>query len=122
MAYDKPIYQTFTANANASVSTAADVFQISGPVGKTGRVVAVSLATSTATTVAASALELGTQADADALGSIAVPITAINLGIQIGQTALDTISDLAADTVYTLRGNGAASAGALDIAVTVAWF
>ena len=122
MAYDKPIYQTFTANANAAISSAADVFQISGPDGMTGRVVAASLVTTTGTTVAASKLEFGTQADSDALGYLSIPVTAINLAIQPTQTELDAISNLTADTVYTVRGNGAASAGALDIAITVAWF
>jgi len=122
MSYDLPIYQTFTANANASVSNAADVFQISGPAGKTGRVVAMSMATSTATTAAASKLELGTQADADALGAFDVAVTAINLAIQPTAAEIRAFDDLAADTVYVLRGNGAATAGALDIALTIAWF
>ena len=122
MAYDDQIFQTFTANANAAVSTAADVFQISGPVGMQGRVVAASLVTTTGTTEAASKLEFGTQADADSLGYLSIPVTAINLAIQPTLAELDAISNLAADTVYTVSGNGAATAGALDIAITVAWF
>lgn len=121
MAYDNPIYQTFTANANAAVSATADIFQISGPVGREGRIVAVSLATTTATTVAAAKIEIGTQSDADALGYVAVPITAINSAIQPTKAEINAIDNLEADTVYTVSGNGAATAGALDIAITVAW-
>ena len=120
--YDNPIYQSFTANANAAVSTAADIFQIVGPKGKKGRLVAASFATSTATTTAASAINIGTQADADSLGSFTIPVTAINTAIQPTQAQLDAISEFAADTVYCVSGDGAANAGALDISITIAWY
>lgn len=122
MGYSDPIYQSYTALNDGAVSTAADVFSIVGPKGKKGKVVALSVVTRVATTVAADALELGTQADADAIGSFAIPITAINLAIQPTYAQLKAFETLAADTPYVLSGGGLATAGNLDITLTVAWY
>lgn len=122
MSYSDPIHQSYTALNDAAVSSAADVFSIVGPKGKKGKVVGLSVVTKVATTVAVDALELGTQADPDAIGSFAIPITAINLAIQPTYAQLKAFAELAADTVYVLSGGGLATAGNLDITLTVAWY
>lgn len=124
MSYSDPIVRTpIVALANASVSSAADVAQVASPrPGMKGRVVGVSLVTKVATTVAASQLLLGTQADPDAYGTIDVPVTAIDTQISLTEAQIDAFSDLPADTVITLSGDGAATAGSLDIFMDIVWF
>lgn len=121
--YDSPLFQTIPAHADASVSTAADVFQLASPSpGMKGRVLGISIVTTTATTVAAAELLLGTVADPDAYGTIAIPITAIDTQIALTKVQIAAILELPADTVLLLSGDGAATAGALDIALTIGWY
>ena len=122
MSYSDPIYMSYVAPANAAVSTEADIFSFIGPAGKTGRVVACSLVTTTATTAAAAALSIGIKGgDEDVIGQIAVPITAIDTKIPVSLTQIAALGQLAADTAYWLHGGGEATAGALDICLTIAW-
>ncbi len=121
--YDSPLFQTLVAHANDAVSAAADIFQLASPSpGMKGRVLGISIVTTTATTVAAAELLLGTVADPDAYGTIAIPITAIDTQIALTKAQLAAILELPADTVLLLSGDGAATAGALDIALTIGWY
>jgi hypothetical protein len=120
--YDKPLYQTYTAHANASVSTAADIFQLTSPVpGMVGRIVGVAIVTTTATTAAASAVRVGTVADPDAFAEFAVPVALIDTSVPITNALIRATEDITADTVVLVSGSGAATAGAIDLALTVAW-
>jgi hypothetical protein len=122
MSYSDGIKTPVVALANASVSTAADIAQIVGPVGKKGRIRAVSIVTTTATTDAISNINIGTVADPDAYGVIAIPITAIDLAVQVTAAQLAAILDLPADTVILISGGGEATAGAVDLALDIEWF
>jgi hypothetical protein len=122
MSYESPIYESYTVLANASLSTAAVAKRLIGPSGKTGRVVAASCVTTTATTVAASEIRVGTAADPDAFFAMAVPVTAINLGVVASKAELDAGSLITPDTLIQISGDGGATAGAADITITVAWF
>jgi hypothetical protein len=123
MSYSDPIYQTIVAHANASVSTAADIFQLVSPVpGKQGKVVGVSIVTTTATTDAASTVNIGTVADPDAYGVVDVPIKAVDLAVPVTKEQIEAILPLPADTVILVSGGGEATAGAIDLALTIAWF
>ena len=122
MAYDKPLVETYRYLANASLSTAAVAGRIIGPKGKTGKVLNCSVVTTTATTVAASELRIGTAADPDAVMALAVPVTAINLGVVATEAACRAAAVIAADTIYQISGDGGATVGAGDITVTVGWY
>ena len=120
--YDSPLYQTIVAKGNAAVSNAADIFQLASPEpGLTGRVVGISAVTTAATTGAAAELRIGTVADPGAYGALAVPATAVDTAIPFTRAVITAIEDLPADTVILISGDGAATAGALDLAFTIAW-
>jgi hypothetical protein len=121
MSYYNPIQMTLTALANAAVSAAADIVQFVSPTGKRGRILGVSIVTKVATTDAAAELRIGTVADPDAYGTIAIPITAVDTAIQLTQAQLDAFLELPADTVILISGDGAATAGSLDLAFTIGW-
>lgn len=120
--YDHPLQVTYKFPASAVVSTAGVAGRFIGPKGKRGRVLACELITTTATTDAASTLTVGTAADPDANLTVAVPITAINLGIQSTPAAIRAGADILADSLYQVAGGGEAAAGAVDIYLTVGWF
>lgn len=123
MAYDKPIYQTIVAAANASLSSAADVFMGQGPAGKTGRIVHASMVMTTANSTAAAGLDFGTVADDDAYGTLSTAaVQADNSAVVATAAELQAFTDLPADTVFLISGDGAGTAGAADISVTIAWF
>lgn len=122
MAYDQPLVETFRWLANGSVSTAAGVGYIHGPDGKQGRVLNFSAITTTATTVAASKLLLGTDADADAICTLDVPVLAVKKPAVMSAGDIMDAPLLDADTVYLVSGDGGATAGAVDITLTIGWF
>jgi len=120
--YDHPLQVTYKFPASAVLSTAGVAGRFIGPKGKTGRVLSCDLITTTATTDAASTLTVGTAAaPADAL-TMTVPVTAINLGVQVPEANVRAGKLIAADTVYQVAGGGEATAGAADITLVVGWF
>jgi hypothetical protein len=120
--YDNPIIETLSLKAFAGVSSAAVGQRFVGPPGKTGRILGASVVTTTATTVAASLVRVGTGAAPAAALSLTVPILAINLHHQATQAEVDAGADIAADTLYQIDGDGLATAGAVDVQVIIAWF
>jgi len=104
----------------ATLSSAAVIGRIQAPDGKKGRVVDVSLVTTTATTVAACTVTIGTGADADAYATQAVPVTAINLGVQ-GTTAVYN-HEIPEDTLVLVTAGGECTAGAGDVTVIIDWY
>ncbi len=121
--YDNPIYITYTAAANAALSTAADIFLGQGPPGKKGRIVHASMVMTTANTTAAAGLDFGTVADDDAYGTL---LTAAAQGDNTAVVATDAqlaaFETFPADTVFLISGDGAGTNGAADITVTIAWY
>jgi len=121
MDYSNPIYSTYFVQA-ATISTAAEVMNITGPSGKQGRLIDVTFTTTLGVTVAADLLSVGTAADADAYGTLVVPIQAID-AVTNGVTDLTSDSNLiTADTQVVVSAAGTSTAGAGSIAVTIAWF
>ena len=120
--YDKPIYQSFAVHANAAISTTADIFQFVGPKGMTGRIVAMSIVLKTKNETAAGNLRIGIPADTDKYGTFEIPITAIDLAVQPTQAELDAFTDLPADTVITIDGDGLGTTGTIDLIVTIMWW
>jgi len=128
MSYSNGVQQTYFFGAFAGVSTAGQsADKITGPYGKTGRVLAVNAVANVATTVAASSLTLRNNVTTTEIyARMAVPITAIEGAI--GDFTIDDVSDSAVDTgripanaVLELDGDGLATAGNLDVWVTIEW-
>ena len=120
--YDKPIYQSFAVHANAAISTTADIFQFVSPKGMKGRIVAMSIVLETANTGAPGIIDIGIPGNTDLYGTFSVPVKDIDLAVQPTQAQLDAFTDLPADTVITIDGDGAGTGGKVDLIVTVAWW
>ena len=122
MSYGSPIYTTYRYAA-ATLSAAATVGRFIGPEGKRGRIVGAEVITTTATTVAACALQVGPAGGtATANLDMSIPVTAINLGHQATKAEIDAGATMAADTVHNVSSDGGCTAGAGDLVITVAWF
>lgn len=125
--YSNGVQQTYFFGAFAGVSAAGQSpDKITGPAGKTGRVLAMNAVANLGTTVAASSFTLKNNASAVTYARMAVPITAIEL--PIGPFTIDDVSDspvdigrIPADAVLELDGDGLATAGNLDVWVTIEW-
>lgn len=120
--YDHPLQVTYKFPASAVLSTAGVAGRFIGPSGKKGRVLACDLILTTATTVAASTLTVGTAADPDACLTVDVPVQAINTGVQATDANIRAGALIDADTVYQVAGGGEATAGAADVTLVVGWF
>jgi len=129
MSYGNGIQQTYFFGAFAGVSAAGQSpDKITGPDGKTGRVVAMNAVANVATTVAASSFTLRNNVTTTEIyASMAVPITAIEGAI--GPFVIDDqgpgtpahASRIPAGAVLELDGDGLATAGNLDVWVTIEW-
>jgi len=102
-----------------AIDTAAVAGRIYPPSGMTGRLIDIQVNLTVATTVAASALTLGTVADADAYGTLTVPVQAINTGVN--GVVLGTDKRIDEDTIITLTSDGGATAGDGDVNVLIEW-
>lgn len=120
--YDEPLVMTYIFPAVSFTGAAGAKGQFCGPRGKRGRVVALGVHLTTATTVAASGLKVGTVADDDAYATCAVPVQAINT-VANSMVSLHTNTNLIpANEPVVLTGNGGSTAGAGTVTVAVAWF
>ncbi|MCP4145393.1 MAG: hypothetical protein GY752_08935 [bacterium] len=121
MNYDNPIYMTYTLDA-ASIASAADLLDVAGPKGKTGRVVAIAMVVTTGVTVAAGTVVVGDGTTANKYGTMTAPIASADA---VANDFTDAHSDsnlIAADSRLVIGAGGECTAGAGNIAVTVAWF
>ena len=123
--YDNALRETYRFPAIA-IDTSAIFGRIQGPTGLTGRVVSITAVITTATTVAASVIDVDTVAGLTTPPQLTVPVTAVNLGVSAIRgnvtNGLAAASDLPADTICEVASNGGATAGDGDIIVTVDWF
>jgi len=120
--YDKPIYQSFSVHANAGIRAAADIFQFVSPKGMTGRIVAMSIVLERANTGAGGVIGIGIPGDTDLYGTFTVPVTTIDLAVQPTAAELAAFTDLPADTVICINGDGAGTSGKVDLIVTIMWW
>tara|TARA_R110000851_G_scaffold121083_1_gene249584 strand:- start:526 stop:891 length:366 start_codon:yes stop_codon:yes gene_type:complete len=121
MSYDNPLTITYQVQA-ATVSTAATLIRGVGPKGLKGRLVDIGFVTTTATTDAATELRVGTVADPDKYGILSVPVQSA-AAVTNGASKYTTTSNLIpADTYFALASDGASTAGAGTILVTIDWF
>lgn len=121
--YANPLVTTYTVPGANFVSTAAIDLRVGGPAGKRGRVVAISCAISTAVTVAASSVTVGTVADPDAYALLPIPISSANT-VQNADLAIYTDDDnlIPADSIVHIGNSGGSTAGVGEVFVTIAWF
>lgn len=118
--YDNALRETYRFPA-ATISAAAVVGRLVGPVGKRGRVVNVSTVVTTGVTVAAGTVTVGPNGAASPV-THTVPISSANAVLAIPAASLKGVTDLAADTLVEVAAGGEPTAGAADIIVTVDWF
>jgi hypothetical protein len=104
-----------------TVSGGAIIGRVQGPAGKVGRVVGFEYILTTGVTVAAAGITVG-ENGAAAPFTTSMPIAAINTGGAATATQFKAGSELPADTVIEIADDGAATAGAADIALTIAWY
>jgi len=123
MAYNEPIYVTTTLRA-ATLSTAATLASIVGPRGKVGRLESISAVVTTSTTDAATQLRVGSAADADKYGILAVPVAAAGPAAAYNAATIYSVDAnlMPANTAVVIATNGGCTAGAADVTVVTAWF
>ena len=119
MSYSTPTTATYRFPA-AVLSSAAIVGRIQAPAGMRGRVVDVSCVTTTATTVAACTVDIGTSGAVAAYGTQTIPVTAINLGVNgfVGVAQ----HEIPEGTLVEVSANGECTAGAGDLLIIIDWY
>lgn len=115
----------------AAIASAAVFGRFIGPSGKKGRVRGIEYIVTTGVTVAAATVTVGNNG-ATAPPTLTVPIASANAGgaqsaAQVKANGADEVVGtndviLDADTVVECASDGASTAGAADIIVTVDWF
>ena len=122
MSYENPIVITHVLPAEALTGGVGVARTILGPEGKKGRLVGIAAVVTTDVTVAAASVDVGISDDTDKYGTLSVPISSAGSGVN-NATINDTDANMMpADTVVEIGTDGAATAGAADLAVTIAWF
>jgi len=119
--YANALRETYRYPA-ASLASAAVVGRFIGPAGKTGRVVNVAHVVTTDVTVAAGAVTVDTNAGLTSPVSHTVPVSAANAAVAVPYASLKGQTELPADTVVEVQADGAPTAGAADLVVTVDWY
>lgn len=128
--YDDADSRTYRFPA-LTLSAAAIIGRIIGPVGKVGRVRGIEYVITTGVTVAAALVSVGVNG-AVLPASVSVPVLAATLGgaqtdaevKAAGAAEVAGVNDveLTADTIIEISSDGGATAGAADIIVQVDWF
>lgn len=123
MAYDRPIYTTYTFPA-ATLSAAATIGKFQGPAGRTGRVDDISYRVTTGVTVAASEVNIGATANdtGNAVCSVEVASAGATGAATADEVGKSDSNRLTADTTINVATDGACTAGAADLFITVAWY
>lgn len=119
--YDNPIVISYTIPA-ADMSTDATELQIVGPPGLEGKLLGIEGVLTVATTTAASELTVGTAANDDAFGILAIPVALINTIHNAPTIFTNDALRMAADTRVVIASDGGAAAGTLAVIVTIGWF
>lgn len=120
--YDNPIEVTYVVAAGALSGGAATLKRFIGPKGRVGRTLALTYIVTTGVTVAAALVTIDNAGTAGAYGSVSIPVIAANNGGSATVANLKAASELPADTVLSIKTNGAATAGAADVTLSVGWY
>lgn len=121
MAYHDPVYATYQLDA-AALTSAATLLKVAGPAGKVGRLVGITSVVTTGVTVAAASVTVGSATDADAYGTLTVPISSADA--VSNDPTLTAVDDnlIPADSLVAIATGGEATAGNANLAVHIAWF
>jgi len=119
MSYENPLTAVYRFPA-ATVSSAAVVGRIVGPLGKRGRVVGVGSVVTTNVTAAAANINIGSATDADAYGTSAIPISSANAVANAFTPVYN--HEIPANEVVNVAAGGESTAGAADLLVMVDWY
>ncbi len=119
--YDEAFHAAYFFPAVA-IDTAAVIGRVAGPAGKTGRLVGISTVITTATTVAASELRVGTITDPDAYGTQAVAVLSADAVVTLTTDLTTDANLITADTVVEMSSDGGATAGDGDVTIYIDWF
>ena len=119
--YDNPIRITYQLDA-ATISASADLLKFVGPAGLQGKIAAMSSVVTTAVTVAATLIDVGTAGDDDAFAEMTVPISSADAVLNTFTNHTDDDNLLAADTLVVISAGGECTAGAANITLTIDWF
>ena len=118
--WDKPIQTTYRIPA-ADLTGGARIFAyIQGPPGARGRIQFLQTAVTTNVTVAAAAILVGISGDTDKFLSFNTPVSSAG-AVLVTRSSQVSHAELSADTVIQIGTDGAATAGAADINLCVAW-
>jgi hypothetical protein len=120
--YDNALRETYRVPGASLTGGAAVLDRVIGPAGKRGRVVNVSHVVTTGVTVAASTVTIDTNAGVTTPVAHTVPISSADAGAAIAAASLAGQTELPADTVVEIQTDGASTAGAVDLVVTIDWF
>ena len=104
----------------AVLSSAAIIGRIQAPDGKKGRVVDVSVVTTTATTANPCTVDVGTSGAVAAYATQTIPVTAVNLGVQGNVSVYN--HEIPEGTLVEVSANGECTAGAGDLTVIIDWY
>ena len=121
MSYENAIHQTYTLPATTITATAT-LLSVIGPAGKQGRLVSIGAVVTTNVTVAAAGLSVGIVGTLGKFGTLSVPISSAGAGVNGAVIADTDLNPVPADTEILISSDAAATAGAADITVTIAWF
>jgi len=120
MSYENATTVNYRLSAAALTGGAGVLDKIIGPAGKAGRLVSITSIVTTNVTVAAAAVLVGISGDTAKFGTASVPISTAGAGLN-AFTAGGT-NEIPADTVIEIGTDGAATAGAADVDVTIDWY
>lgn len=122
MNYDEGINAVAYFFPAVPIDTAAVFGRIAGPLGKKGRLISIGTVITTATTVAASELRVGTITDPDAYGTQAVAVLSADALVNVFVDLTTDANLITENTVVELSSDGGATAGDGDIVVYINWF
>ena len=119
--YDHPLVITYSLRA-ASVVSDANLLNIAGPEGLQGKILALATVVTTGVTVAASTVVVGTDAANALYASLAIPISAADAVANDVTISTDDDNLIAANSRVVIGSGGGATAGAVNLDVTIGWF
>ncbi len=118
---NNPVEVTYHVSSGAVDGGATTFTRIQGPPGSRGRIEAVSVRNVAAITVAAANLLVGVSGDTDKYMDLEIPISAIEAVKAADASELEAANRLEADTEIFIGTDGAATAGDVEVFLTVAW-
>jgi len=119
--YDEPIYVTYSIRAG-SVASAAALLSVAGPENAIGRVVSISSVVTTGVTAAATDIVVGDGTTTDLYATLPIPISSANAVANAATIANTDANPIVANSRVVIGSGGAATAGAVNADVTIAWF